>query len=347
MDRLQIDRPYPVLCGKNIAFDYSAAYILEHSNVKEASSIKVAIVTDRIVSGYFYNQFENQFIVRNMRPVLVTVDCQEANKGLGTVDSVFKHLNDFGFGPEDWIIALGGGGVLDVASFAASILEGGIHYMAIPTTLCAMTDVGIAPKAYLNSGRHKDMLWSANKPDIILNDPSFLKQVPQKIKFNGYASIIRYAILKDLNLLLKLSDPGDLRVFLNSVYSTRMAIERENPAFLNLGKEIASGIEAYFRFMNYSEGEALALSLLASVDEKKRLPISKIYEAVGLPIRLEGVSGKMIMKTLSDRIKLNGKGIIDMIDLDNGVWINKHVNADEALAICASRLAIISDLENV
>lgn len=350
MDKLILNRNYEAYCGKEIAFEYVAAYILEHSDTDDIKDIKVAVVSDRIVSGYYYNKFENQFIVRGLKPTLISVECQEASKGLNAADSVFKYLNDCDFGPNDWIIALGGGGVLDVTSFVASVINGGIHYIAVPTTMCAMAEVAISDNSRLNSGRHKDLIMSGNDPEVILVDPSFLKAVPDKIKHNGYASIIRYAILEDLNILLKLTDPGDLREYLNAVYSVRNRIENKNPQLLTLGNEISSAIEAYFRFMNYSEGEALALSLLASVDEKRRTPMMKIYGVLGLPTKLEGVSGKMILKTLTDRMKRYKTGMIDIVDMDtdNGdTWVIRKVDYEDALNLLAKRIAIISDLEIV
>ena len=130
MDKLIIDRNYECFCGNGIAFDYAASYILEHTDKVGVNGLKIAVVSDRVVSGYYYNRFENQFILRGVKPVLVPVECQYSGKSISAVDSVYKYITDFDMGPGDWIIALGGGGILDVASFCAAVFCGGIFISA-------------------------------------------------------------------------------------------------------------------------------------------------------------------------------------------------------------------------
>lgn len=348
MDRLTTNRKYDAFCGKDIAFEFAASYILEHTSREGNGYPKVAVISDRIVSGYYYNLFENQFIERGMKPVLVPVECKESGKNLSAVESVFRYINDGDYGRDDWLIALGGGGVNDVASFVAGTISSGIRLMSVPTTMCAMTEVCVSGTAYLNCGSRKDQIAVASEPDVILADPTFLGKTPKSAVYNGYASVIRYAILEDLSLMLRLSDPGNLREYLNDIYAARAAIERKNPLLLTLGSEIAAAIEGYFRFMNYSEGEALALSLLASVDEKRRGPMTRIYEALGLPVRLNEVSGKMIMKNLKDHVGRMGDKmeLADFSEEDGGRWEIKTVTREEALDILGKRLSVISDWEN-
>ncbi len=348
MDKLTTNRSFDCYCGMNAAFEFAAAYILEHVSIEDVSKLKIAVVSDRIVSGYYYNRFENQFILRGVKPVLIPVECVDSGKGLSAVEQIFKFFTDFDFGKNDWVIALGGGGIIDVAGFASSVFNGGISFMAVPTTLNAMAEVSVSRMCKLNSGSHKDAMSVPFNPDVVICDPSFLDTLSKRLKANGYASIIRYAILDDLSLLLDIEKPENMREYLNRVYASRAKIEKANPELLTLGNEIAAAIEGYFRFMNYSEGEALALSLLCSVDERRRGPLLKIYEALNLPVKLKDVSGKMILKTLSSRIDRITTGEISFVDFDDrngGKWVLKTVSAAEAKEIFAKRLALISDLD--
>ena len=348
MDILETNREYTCFCGKDAAFEFAASYILEHSTVSDISSLKVAVISDRLVSGYHYNRFENQFIDRGVKPVLIPVECVNNGKSLSAVEQIFKFITDFDFGVDDWIIGLGGGGILDASGFAAKVFNGGINYLAIPTTLNAMADGSLATKAYLNSMSHKDEISVSFEPDAVIIDPSFLSTVPPKVRSNGYASIIRYGILDDLSLILELEKdmPGNIREFLNRVYSSRARIEKTDPRLLTLGSEISGAIEGYFRFMNYSEGEALALSLLSAVDGRRREPLSKIYGVLGLPVKLKDVSSKMIMKTLTDRINRKYSEhfpIVDFVDSGSGMWTVRDVTREEAIGIFSRRIAVIGE----
>ena len=349
MDKLIIDRPYECFCGNGIAFDYAAAYILEHTDKEGLKGLKIAVVSDRVVSGYYYNRFENQFIERGVKPVLVPVECSDSGKNLSSVDSIYKYLTDFDFGSSDWIIAFGGGGIIDVTGFVASIFNNGINLMVVPTTLGAMCESSVASKALLNSGSHKDEIGIPFKPNVVIDDPTFLKTVPQKYKHNGYAPIIRYAMLDNTDLISDLDkgEPKDLREYLNKVFASRARIESVNPDLLNMGCEIAEAIESYFRFMNYTYGEALALSILASIDDKRRVPLRRIYESLGLPVRLEGVSGKTIVKTLTERLQRRRTNDIEMIvmDGDSSRWLIREIPINQAITILARRVSAICDME--
>ena len=344
MDILQSDREYECYCGTGIAFDYAASYILERTKVSDIKKLKIAVVSDRMVSGYYYNKFENQFIMRDVKPYLIPVESVYAGKSLSSVDSVCKYMTDFDFGSNDWLIALGGGGILDITAFAAGIYEGGVNLLLVPTSLGSMAEGAVSGYAKLNSTGHKDVVSSPMKINAVICDPTFLDTVPDKTRSNGYASIIRYAILDDLSLIADLGKPVNMREYLNRVYASRSRIENKNPKLLTLGSEIAGAIEGYFRFMNYSEGEALALSLLSAVDARRREPLKRIYEALGLPVTLKDVSERVIMKTLYDRIDKISSGTFDIVDLDErdgGKWVIRNVTPDEAKEIFAGRLSII------
>ncbi|SDX67224.1 3-dehydroquinate synthase [Ruminococcaceae bacterium YAD3003] len=353
MDRLDCNRSCDCFTGSGIAEEFVAGYILEQYENKDLSKegIKAAIISDRQVSGYYYNAFEKQFAIRNIKTCLITVDEGEQNKNLTQVNKVIKELTEFGLNRNDWIIAFGGGAVIDIAGFAASLSTSGARYIAVPTTLSSMAETSCAYKAFLNSGSRKNTTSVAVEQTAIFIDPVYLSTVPKKYIPNGYAQIIRYALLADFGLLTELinisgSSLSDIRVFLNRVYKARAAIDRKNPVLLSMGCELSDAIEGYFRFMNYSEGEALALSLFATVPEKARPALAAIYMKLELPTSLKDVSFNSIMNSLKD-MYANGSAanrqIVCYEEVDGkGTWAIKEPSNSEALAILEDRLKIIA-----
>ncbi len=353
MDRLDCNRNYDCFTGSGIAEEFVAGYILEQYGNKDITEqgIKAAIISDRQVSGYYFNAFEKQFVERNVKTCLITVEEGEQNKNLSQVNNVIKELTEFGLNSNDWIIAFGGGAVHDIASFAASLYTGGSRYIAVPTTLSAMAETCCADRAFLNSGSRKNTASVPVSQTAVFVDPKFLSTVPKKFIPNGYAQIIRYALLSDFGLLTALIDISDsslsdIRVFLNRVYAARAAIDRKNPVLLRLGSELSEAIEGYFRFMNYSEGEALALSLYATVPDKARSAIAAIYLKLNLPTELKGVSFNAIMNSLKESYR-NGvssdKPLVCYEEKDGkGSWAIRNPSADEALAELEERLKKIT-----
>ncbi|MBR3247784.1 MAG: iron-containing alcohol dehydrogenase [Clostridiales bacterium] len=353
MDRLDCNRSYDCFTGSGIAEEFVAGYILEQYDNRDLTDqeIKVAIISDRQVSGYYYNAFEHQFVVRNVKTCLITIDEGEQNKNLSQVNNVIKELTDSGLNSDDWIIAFGGGAVHDIAAFAASLYTGRSRYIAVPTTLSAMTETCCSDHAYLNSGSRKNTASVPVSQTAVFIDPKYLSTVPKKYVPNGYAQIVRYALLSDFGLLTDLigmsdSRPSDIRIFLNRVYAARAAIDRKNPALLTLGSELSEAIEGYFRFMNYSEGEALALSLYASVPDKAKAAITAVYLKLNLPTELKGVSFNAIMSSLKESYRKGSsvdKPLVCFEEKDGrGSWVIRKPSTVEALAILEERLGKIT-----
>lgn len=344
MDKLETNRATDYYCGNGISFEVVAPYIVRKAG--EDKTPKIAICSDREVSGYYYNRFEEQFIKLGIKPYLITVDSRTNFKGLVSSDVLLKSLVDFDFGTDDWLISFGGGGVLDICGFVSSIFNCGINFMAVPTTLNSMIDGVLASHSYLNSSGHKNEIRVPFECSVAVLDPIYLNTVPPKVRTGGYASIIRLSLLGNLELLENIAGPKDFRTYINDIYKTRMEIEKKDPLLLTLGDELAQSIESYFRFMNYSEGEALALSLLSSVNEGRKRPLVAIYNALKLPTVLEGCTEKMIRKTLNEQLAHRGEDKIKMVDLDGGKWKVFEYETSEAEEILSSRIKKILNEES-
>ena len=353
MDRLDCNRSYDCFTGSGIAEEFVAGFILEQYDNRDLGKdeIKVAIISDRQVSGYYYNAFEKQFVIRGVKTHLITIDEGEVNKNLSQVNEVIKELTEFGLNSNDWIIAFGGGTVLDIAAFASALYTGKARYLAVPTTLSAMAETCCSDRAFLNSGSRKNTASVKISQTAVFVDPKFLSTVPQKYIPNGYAQIVRYALLADFGLLTELitlsdSSLSDIRVFLNRVYAARTAIDRKNPVLLTMGNELSEAIEGYFRFMNYSEGEALALSLFATVPDKARTALSAVYIKLNLPTELKGVSFNAIMNSLKDSYRKGSSSDRPLVCYEEkdgkGSWAIRNPSADEALEILEDRLKKIT-----
>jgi len=342
LDKVNANRNYDCYSGKEVSFDFACNYILENSEDAEGDMPRVAVVSDRAVAGYYYNRFENQFILHDMKPSLVMINPQDTGKTLKSVSEITAHLTEFDFGSGDWIVALGGGSVHDCAGFAHSMyMEGTLNFLSVPTTLNAAADSAVSRNCYLNVGLHKSMLVAEFSPTAVLLDPEYLETVPSKFKSNGYAKIMRLAVLGDTSLLTELKAGPDMRVFLEHVYKVRSDIEKKNPLLLTLGSEIAGSLETYFRFMNFSEGDALALSIYAAAPKEARNALSSVYSDFNLPTVLSGVTGKMVMKTLTENIKAKGRRPLNVVDYETGRWVIKNLTAEEALKVFEERIKAI------
>lgn len=342
MDRLRVNNVLDVYCGKHIAFDFACNYILEHAEEAGKKGPKVLIVSDRAVSGYYYNLFEDQFIMHDIRPKLITISATDTDKSLRTVLDISQYLSEFDFGSSDWMIALGGGGVIDCAAFAASLYRSGcVNLLAVPTTIYAMTDCITSDRAYVNLGMHKDELSCPMKIEAALCDTDFLESVPAKYKANGYAAVIRYSVLGDTGLMSDISNPSDVREFLERVYRVRSEVRRRNPVLLTLGRELAFAIDSYNRFNNLAEGASLALSIYSAMPEQGRAVMRGYYTSLGLPYEIDPKSSAMILRNLDSYLDGIREDTVKIIDYEDGKWVVRDLTKSEAHKIFSDRIRII------
>ncbi len=291
LSRIGAGTSYSVECGSSYAQTCLADLFrarLEHA--------KVAIITDREVSGYYIADFIRQFEKSGCKPVVIVIDGSQASKSFDAIRMAYERLTDMEFGPQDLLIALGGGGVIDVAAFVAATYYKGIDYIQVPTSLLAMIDSSVAESAHLNFMSYKNRIGITYSPVHVLIDTDYLKTLPARYYANGIAQVIQYGLTEDPNLLTLLEASrlslGDL---IDQCIRTRKHIHEKNPQLLTFGQEIAEAIEGHFRFLQYTHGEALALGMYAHYRSDR---LHALYTRHQLPTVVKGVTKDTLLKRI-------------------------------------------------
>ncbi len=291
LTRMDTGTSYPVECGRTYA-----QYDLTQVFKARLDKARVAIVTDREVSGHYINEFVQQFDRIGKKPQIIVIDGSQAAKSLDAVRLAYERLTDMEFSDKDMLFALGGGGVIDVAAFVAATYRCGIEYVQVPTSLLAMIDSSISATAYLNFQSHKNQIGARNSPKHVVIDTDYLKTLPARYKANGIAQVILYGLLADTDLLVRLAAKDtDYQGLINACFHAHAKITSESADFLSFGHEIAEAIEGHFRFLKYTHGEAMALGMLALFRSDALL---NLYEQYGLPTTVSGVTRETLLNRI-------------------------------------------------
>lgn len=268
---------------------------------------KIAVVTDREVGGYYLKGFLEQFEAIGIKPAVIMIDGSQASKTIDAVKSVYERLMDIDFSEADILIALGGGGVIDIATFAASTFGAGAKYVLFPTTLLSMIESTVAPRAMLNFQSQKDLIRVSASPYHVVIDTAFLKTLPPRFMANGIAQVLQYGLADSPILLNRLANPSDLAELVEESLRAGIRIRKDSPELLRLGRDIADAIEGHFRFLKYTQGEALALGLFA-VDQSSAL--QSLYERLGLPLEITGVTKETLLKRIMKTLEKQGETVL-------------------------------------
>jgi len=95
------------------------------------------------------------------------------------------------------VIVIGGGAVIDVAGYAASVAHRGVKLIRIPTTVLSQNDAAIGVKNGINAYSKKNFIGTFAPPYAILNDRNFLTSLRQRDWIAGVAEAIKVALIKD------------------------------------------------------------------------------------------------------------------------------------------------------
>ncbi len=109
------------------------------------------------------------------------------------IAAVDKH----GIDRHSYIVALGGGSVLDVAGYAAAVSHRGIRHVRIPTTVLSQNDSGVGVKNGINFFRKKNFLGTFATPAAVFNDYHFLTTLDSAEWRSGISEAIKVALIKN------------------------------------------------------------------------------------------------------------------------------------------------------
>ena len=122
---------------------------------------------------------------------------EAAKNNPGLVEEIHKLVDAAGICRHSYIIAVGGGAVLDLVGYAAATAHRGIRLIRIPTTVLAQNDSAVGVKNGINAFGKKNFLGSFAPPYAVLNDFDFLSSLNQRDWISGIAEAVKVALIKD------------------------------------------------------------------------------------------------------------------------------------------------------
>lgn len=124
----------------------------------------------------------------------------EASKNIEVALEFIEDMTSKHIDRSDVLIAIGGGSVLDLSGFVASIYKRGIDWYNFPTTLLSAVDAGIGGKTAINTPYGKNLIGSFHMPVKTIIIDTFLKSLPAIEIYSGFAEILKMAMLKSSKL---------------------------------------------------------------------------------------------------------------------------------------------------
>lgn len=112
-------------------------------------------------------------------------------------DKILQAINDDKIDRHSYLMAIGGGSLLDLAGYAAAVAHRGIRHIRVPTTVLSQNDSGVGVKNGVNHFGKKNFLGTFAPPVAVFNDKHFLTTLEERDWRSGIAEAVKVALIKD------------------------------------------------------------------------------------------------------------------------------------------------------
>jgi 3-dehydroquinate synthetase len=133
----------------------------------------------------------------NLQSTPIAIPGGEAAKNHAQIERMHDHMLTDALDRHAYVIAIGGGGLLDAVGYAASTFHRGMRLVRMPTTVLAQNDAGVGVKNGINSNGLKNLLGCFAVPHAIINDAEFLQTLSNRDFRAGFAEAIKVALIRD------------------------------------------------------------------------------------------------------------------------------------------------------
>ena len=165
----------------------------------------------RQIENYFSAHAEKLQLVGP--PILITGG-ERAKNSDKFVTEIHFQIDHHHIDRHSYLIAIGGGALLDVAGFAAATAHRGVRQVRIPTTTLSQADSGVGVKNGINAFGKKNFIGTFAPPHAVINDFNFLATLEPRDKRAGYVEAVKVACIRDAKFFDELEcNAGNLAAF--------------------------------------------------------------------------------------------------------------------------------------
>jgi len=263
-------------------------------------------------------------VYRLVEPPLALPGGEACKNDWSLVERIWEHIHRGGICRHSYVVAVGGGALLDLVGFAAATAHRGIRHVRLPTTTLSQGDGGVGVKNGVNHFGKKNWVGSFAVPFAVVNDLDFLALLPVPQRRAGIIEAIKVALIRDRGLfeamesmadrLARLDDPAlemvirrSAELHVNHIAGGGDPFELGSARPLDFGHWAAHKLEQISGF-RIGHGEAVAMGmavdlvyarrkgLLAAEDERRALGLIRaVGFALVAPEMTRRESGELVL----------------------------------------------------
>ncbi len=344
-------RSYPIFIGHGILKN------IDYENFIKSN--KVVVITNQKVAPLYLDKMESILKKKEKEYFSIVIADGEEQKSLKTLEIIITKMLEKKVERTATILALGGGVIGDMAGFAAAIYQRGINFIQVPTTLLAHVDSSVGGKTAVNHSLGKNMIGAFHQPKCVVIDIETLDSLPRRDLIAGFAEIIKYGCITDVNFFewlelnvenLKRKSKDHMVYAIKKSCEIKAKIVNEDEkekgkrAILNFGHTFGHAIETSLGYGVWLHGEAIGCGMIMAsllsyklglINYKKFTRIKNLIEKFELPIEFPNLQIDEFIELMSNDKKVKNNLIYYVLLEDIG--------KSNLLALEKSRVKVLVD----
>ena len=128
---------------------------------------------------------------------VVVIGGEKAKNDPAIIDLAHSLIEEHKICRHSFVIAVGGGAVLDMVGYACATPHRGVRLIRVPTTVLSQNDSAMGVKNAVNAFNKKNFLGTFCAPYAVINDREFLKTLCFRDWISGISEAIKVAMIKD------------------------------------------------------------------------------------------------------------------------------------------------------
>lgn len=219
------------------------------------------------------------------------------------VSEIQSHVEKYHIDRHSYILAVGGGALLDVVGLAAATAHRGVRHVRIPTTTLSQDDSGVGVKNGINAFGKKNFIGTFAPPFAVINDFQLLSSLPDRYKRGGYIEAVKVALIRDKDFfegierdaeLLAQFEPSAMQrliyrsaeLHLNHIATSGDPFEFGSARPLDFGHWAAHKLEQLSEY-EIRHGEAVAIGIALDVIYSRKIGLLDANAAERILVLLE------------------------------------------------------------
>lgn len=113
------------------------------------------------------------------------------------VSEIQSQIDRYHIDRHSYVMAVGGGALLDLVGLAAATAHRGVRHVRVPTTTLSQDDSGVGVKNGMNAFGKKNFIGTFAVPWAVINDFELLASLSPRDKRAGYIEAVKVACIRD------------------------------------------------------------------------------------------------------------------------------------------------------